>query len=141
MDDDDEADEIMKDEACDSLHTFPATASELHLTPVDFPRNPIWTRTLVRLPSSGSGVFFDPESQTSRMGPGIHGSISPSSKFQPSEAILVPNTDSRGKLTPLPALHFPPKWTGLDEPRVGDASAELDDEETEVSACMRAGLG
>jgi len=80
--------------------------------------------------------------QTSRMAPGIHRSISPSSRFQPSETILVPNTtDSRGNLTPLPALHFPPKWTELDESQVGDTPAELDDEETEVSACMQTGLG
>ena len=51
MDSEEEADEIMKDEACDSLQTSPATASELHLTPVDFPRtqNPTWTRTRVGL--------------------------------------------------------------------------------------------
>ena len=74
--DDDEADEIMKNEACDSLHTFPTTASELHLTPVDFSRtrNPTWTRTQVRL------SYLQ---EVGSVGPGIHWSVSASSKFQP----------------------------------------------------------
>ena len=70
--DDDEADETMKDEAYDSLHTFPVTASELHPTPLE---ESYWNRnTDEAVWSSGSGSS---STQISRIGPSIHRLVSP----------------------------------------------------------------